>query len=132
MIEYLKTGWTRPQLLGLFAAADLTPRAALRPRGSPAQELGLLDPGSGDETLVAAMVEHPVLVKHWFRQRLADGKGRMKKVLIVALARKLLIALWTYATQGVLPAGAVRKAARRPGGVLTRPKDRTMTPETLG
>lgn len=31
VIEYLKTGWTQPQLLGLFAAADLTPRLALRP-----------------------------------------------------------------------------------------------------
>lgn len=31
-IEYLKTGWTKPQLLGLFAAAALTPRA-LRVKG---------------------------------------------------------------------------------------------------
>ena len=30
VIEYLKTGWTREQLLGLFAAAGLTPRDALR------------------------------------------------------------------------------------------------------
>ncbi len=30
VIEYLKTGWTIPQLLGLFAAAGLTPRTALR------------------------------------------------------------------------------------------------------
>lgn len=32
-IEYLKTGWTKPQLLGLFAAAGLTPCAALRVKG---------------------------------------------------------------------------------------------------
>lgn len=62
VIEYLQTGWTRPQLLGLFAAADLTPRAALRTSKSPAEELGLLDPNVDDETLLAAMVEHPVLV----------------------------------------------------------------------
>ena len=37
VIEYLKTGWTRPQLLGLFAAAGLTPRAALRTTRSPAE-----------------------------------------------------------------------------------------------
>ena len=43
VIEYLKTGWTKPQLLGLFAAAGLTPRAALRETRSPAAELGLLD-----------------------------------------------------------------------------------------
>ena len=62
VIEYLKTGWTRPQLLGLFAAADLTPRTALRETKSPAAELGLLDPSVDDETLLAAMIEHPVLV----------------------------------------------------------------------
>jgi len=62
VIEYLKTGWTRPQLLGLFAAADLAPRTALRETKSPAAELGLLDPSVDDETLLAAMIEHPVLV----------------------------------------------------------------------
>lgn len=62
VIEYLKTGWTRPQLLGLFAAANLTPRAALRETKSPAKELGLLDPTKTDEQLLDAMIAHPVLV----------------------------------------------------------------------
>jgi arsenate reductase len=62
VIEYLKTGWTRPQLLGLFAAAGLTPRTALRGTKSPAAELGLLDPTVPDEKLLDAMLEHPVLV----------------------------------------------------------------------
>ena len=62
VVEYLKEGWTRPQLLGLFAAADLTPRAALRETKSPAKELGLLESGVDDETLLSAMLEHPVLV----------------------------------------------------------------------
>ena len=62
IVEYLKTGWTRPQLLGLFAAADLTPRTALRTTKSPAAELGLTDPSVDDETILAAMLEHPVLV----------------------------------------------------------------------
>ncbi|WP_380056748.1 arsenate reductase (glutaredoxin) [Falsihalocynthiibacter sp. SS001] len=62
IIPYLDTGWTRPQLLALFAAADLTPRTALRTTRSPAEELGLLDPSVDDETLIAAMLEHPVLV----------------------------------------------------------------------
>lgn len=62
VIEYLRTGWTRPQLLALFAAAGLTPRTALRATKSPAQDLGLLDPAVGDEALLAAMIEHPVLV----------------------------------------------------------------------
>jgi len=42
VIDYLRTGWTRPQLLGLFAAAGLSPRTALRTTKSPAAELGLL------------------------------------------------------------------------------------------
>ena len=62
IVEYLKTGWTRPQLQGLFAAAGLTPREALRAARSPAAELGLLEPGVDDETLLAAMIEHPELV----------------------------------------------------------------------
>lgn len=63
VVEYLKEGWTRPQLLGLFAAAGLTPREALRVSRSPAKEMGLLEPGVDEETLLAAMVETPVLVQ---------------------------------------------------------------------
>ncbi|MGE6696831.1 arsenate reductase (glutaredoxin) [Hyphomonas sp. NPDC076900] len=62
VIEYLTEGWSRAQLLGLFAAASLTPRAALRETKSPARELGLLEPGVSDATILAAMLEHPVLV----------------------------------------------------------------------
>ena len=62
VIPYLATGWTRPQLLALFAAAGLTPRTALRTTKSPAEELGLLDPAVSDERLLSAMLEHPVLV----------------------------------------------------------------------
>lgn len=62
VIDYLAVGWTRPQLLGLFAAAGLTPRQALRTSKSPAEALGLLDPSVGDEALLAAMIAHPVLV----------------------------------------------------------------------
>ncbi|MBW3095713.1 arsenate reductase (glutaredoxin) [Pseudohoeflea coraliihabitans] len=62
VIEYLKEGWTRPQLLGLFAAAGLTPRQALRVSKSPAEELGLTDESVDDDRLLDAMVAHPVLV----------------------------------------------------------------------
>ncbi len=62
VIEYLKTGWTRPQLLALFAAADLTPRTALRTSKSPARELGLTEDGVAEETILDAMLAHPVLV----------------------------------------------------------------------
>lgn len=62
IIEYLKTGWTKPQLLGLFAAAGLTPHEALRVSKSPAEALGLTDPAVTDEQLLDAMVMHPILV----------------------------------------------------------------------
>lgn len=62
VIEYLTEGWTRPQLLGLFAAAGITPREALRVSRTPAEELGLTDPAVTDDQLLAAMVTHPILV----------------------------------------------------------------------
>ena len=62
VIEYLKTGWTKAQLLGLFAAAGLTPRTALRDTKSPAAELGLLHERTPNDAILDAMLEHPVLV----------------------------------------------------------------------
>ena len=62
VIEYLKTGWTKAQLLGLFAAAGLTPRTALRDTKSPAAELGLLHEGTPNDAILDAMLAHPVLV----------------------------------------------------------------------
>lgn len=50
-------------------------------------------------------------LSQWFNRRFARGGKRMRRVGIVALARKLLIALWRYVEFGVLPEGAVLKAA---------------------
>ena len=47
----------------------------------------------------------------WFRERVQRLGGRMRKTIIVALARKLLIALWRYTTAGVVIEGAMMKAA---------------------
>lgn len=62
IIEYLQEGWTRPQLLALFAAAGLSPRAALRETKSPARELGLLDDAVSGQQILQAMLQHPILV----------------------------------------------------------------------
>ena len=72
IIDYLKEGWTRPQLLALFAAAGLTPRSALRESRSPAEELGLLEGNVSDETILTAMLANPVLVN---RPIVASPKG---------------------------------------------------------
>lgn len=62
IIDYQQQGWTKPQLLGLFAAAELTPRTALRVTKSPAKELGLLEDNVSDEQILAAMLQYPILV----------------------------------------------------------------------
>lgn len=43
----------------------------------------------------------------WYRERTKDGQGRNRKKLIVALARKLLVALWQFAIRGVIPEGSI-------------------------
>jgi transposase len=50
-------------------------------------------------------------LSRWFRARVGTERGRIRRVAIVALARKLLIALWRYVTHGEVPEGAVLKAA---------------------
>ena len=47
----------------------------------------------------------------WFKERVNRNGGRLKKTTIVALARKLLVALWKYVTAGVVIEGAVMKDA---------------------
>ena len=56
----------------------------------------------------------------WFRKRVGTLAGRTRRIAIVAMARKLLIALWRYVETGVVPAGAeiraeTRSRDRRPG-----------------
>jgi transposase len=45
----------------------------------------------------------------WFRARVGTTKGRIRRIAIVALARKLLVALWRYLETGLVPRGAVLK-----------------------
>jgi transposase len=48
----------------------------------------------------------------WYRDRVRGGRGRIKRIAITALARKLLVALWRFVTQGLVPTGAVLKPAK--------------------
>jgi transposase len=98
--------------LGSYAGLTGTPFTS----GGAEREQGISK--SGNQRLRATMGElawrwvryqPDSALSQWFRDRLADAKGRMKKILIVALARKLLIALWRYVTHGVIPEGAVLK-----------------------
>ena len=46
-------------------------------------------------------------LSRWFRERVGNLKGRIRRIAIVALARKLMVALWRYLTTGMVPEGAV-------------------------
>ncbi|HEU4651377.1 MAG TPA: arsenate reductase (glutaredoxin) [Croceibacterium sp.] len=62
VVLYREVGWTRSQLAELLAALAATPRELLREKGTPAADLGLLDPSLPDEAILEAMIEHPILV----------------------------------------------------------------------
>jgi arsenate reductase (glutaredoxin) len=65
VIEYKKTPFSRAKLKQLFADAGLSPSEALRTRGSPAEELGLIEGASADQIL-DAMVQDAILVERPF------------------------------------------------------------------
>jgi transposase len=49
-------------------------------------------------------------LSRWYQKRFGGGSKRVRKIGIVALARKLLVALWRYLEYGEIPAGAQLKA----------------------
>ena len=57
------------------------------------------------------MCQQESALARWYRERVAGARGSGKKTFIVALARKLLLALWRYATLGEIPEGFVLKSA---------------------
>lgn len=63
VVEYLKAGWTEPQLKALFEKMGVSPRDALRVRGTDAEARGLTDPSASDAAILKAMTENPVLVE---------------------------------------------------------------------
>jgi arsenate reductase len=63
VVEYLKAGWTRPQLEALLKQLGKSAHEVLRVRGTDAHELGLTDPAASDAALIAAMVLEPILVE---------------------------------------------------------------------
>jgi arsenate reductase len=63
IIEYLKTPPDRPTLLRLLKDMNIPPRALLRRKEAVYAELGLDDPSRSDESLVDAMLAHPILME---------------------------------------------------------------------
>lgn len=63
IIEYLKTPPSRERLAELLGLMKMTPRALLRRRGTPYDELGLDDPKWSDDQLIDFMIAHPILIE---------------------------------------------------------------------
>jgi arsenate reductase len=63
VVEYLKVGWTKPQLEALLNRLGKSAHEVLRVRGTEAHELGLTDPNASNEALIAAMILNPILVE---------------------------------------------------------------------
>lgn len=57
----------------------------------------------------------------WYRDRVGDGKGRIKRIAITVLARKLLVALWRFVTHGLVPTGAALKPSQ--GGLTEKARN---------
>jgi transposase len=98
--------------LGAYAGLTGTPFAS----GSTTREQGISK--AGNRRLRSSLVELAWLwlryqpdseLAAWFRSRTGSVGSRMRKVMIVALARKLLVALWRFCRDGVLPEGAALK-----------------------
>ena len=100
--------------LAAFAGLAPTPWQS----GTVSREQGVSK--SGNARLRATMVQLSWMwLQHqpasalslWFHRRVGEAGGRGKLILLVALARKLLVSLWRFATAGVIPEGAVLSTA---------------------
>ncbi len=72
VVEYLKTPPPREAIVDLAARMGVSPRAMLRRKGTPYDELGLGDPSLSDDALFDAMAAHPILIE---RPIVVTGKG---------------------------------------------------------
>ncbi len=63
VVEYLKTPPTAAELRDALKRMGITAQQLLRSRGTPAEELGLTAPGTSAEAIIAAMVQHPILIE---------------------------------------------------------------------
>jgi arsenate reductase len=66
VIEYLETPPSREELAAMIRDAGLTVREAIREKETPYADLGLDDPALSDDQLLAAMLEHPILINRPF------------------------------------------------------------------
>jgi transposase len=103
-----------PKQVGALAGLTPTPYQS----GEASRELGITKAGNGYMRTMAVEIawgwvrfQPQSALTQWYQARFGQGSARLRKIGIVALARKLLIALWRFLETGALPTGAVCKAA---------------------
>jgi transposase len=103
-----------PKQVGALAGLTPTPYQS----GQSRRELGIAKAGNRHIRAMAIEIawawrrfQPESALSQWYERRFGAGSARLRKLGIVALARKLLIALWRFVKTGVLPEGAVLKAA---------------------
>ena len=113
-LEGLFRSFANRRQLAAYAGLAPSPRQSVRVD----REQGISK--SGNPRLRTTMVELAWLwlryqpasaLSCWFRERVESERGRIRRIAIVALTRKLLVALWRYTTLGELPKGAALKTA---------------------
>jgi arsenate reductase (glutaredoxin) len=62
IVHYLEAPPSREDLVSLIQRMGITPRALLRQKGTPYEEMGLANPALADDQLIDAMIEHPILI----------------------------------------------------------------------
>jgi transposase len=112
--EVLARRWRDHRAVGRYVGLTGSPDES----GTKRREQGLAKAGNGRVRRGMLQLAWRWLVHQkqsalaqWYRVRTLDGRADIRKKMIVALARKLLIALWRYVTTGEVPAGARLKAA---------------------
>ena len=105
--------WRSSKPVGAFAGLTPTPYQS----GQASRELGITKAGHGYRRTMAVEMawgwvrfQPESTLTQWYQARCGRGSARLRKIGMVALARKLLIALWRFLNTGVLPAGATLKA----------------------
>jgi len=86
IVQYLKTPPGRDELKRLYERAGITPRQGLRAKEALAKELGLLEEGIGDDAVLDAMAEHPILIERPLVEtekgvRLCRPQDRVREIL---------------------------------------------------
>lgn len=111
IVDYQKNPPTRALLQDLIARAGLTVRGGMRDKGDLYQELGLADPSLGDETLLDAMMAHPILIN---RPLVVTERGvrlcRPSELVLEILPLPQLAPISKEDGQVVVPAATAAKA----------------------